>query len=329
MRSPFIKHIDGGGGKEKIRLNKRVATFLCCLLISILFWLLMTLSKEYTITVIYPVSYINVPKDKVIANTLPSEINLEIKSKGFFLLAYKFRNPQTVYVDLNEKRPLPTKNHYYLLTNLQAGKLTEQFSNRISIQRVIPDTVFLNFNKKITRRVPVKANLSLTMDSRYQQSDSVKLIPAFVDISGAADVVSKIDHVETVPVSVKNIDRQQMISLTIANDSGKSGIELSTSKVKALVNVMKYTEASIELPIEAINLPAGYSLKSFPDRVIVKYNVAFNNYEKINAQQFRAVIDYKKAEPGSNKLRITLERFPAEIRSVKLNPEKVEYILKK
>lgn len=329
MRSPFIKHIDGGGGKEKIRLNRRVATFLCCLLISILFWLLMTLSKEYTITVVYPVSYTNVPKDKVIANNLPSVINIEIRSKGFFLLAYKFRDPQKVYVDLNESRPLPTKNHFYLLMNMQIGQLTEQFSNRISIQRIIPDTVFLNFNKKITKRVPVKANLTLTMDSRYQQSDSVKLIPEFVEISGAADVIGKIDHVETVPVSIKNVDKQQSITLIIANDSAKGDIEFSTTKIKAVVNVTKYTEASIELPIEAINLPAGYSLKSFPDRVSVRYNVAFDNYEKINAQQFRAVIDYKKAEPGSNKLRIVLEKFPDDIRSIKLNPEKVEYILKK
>jgi YbbR domain-containing protein len=329
MRSPFIKNIEPGAKKEKILLNKRVATFLCCLFISLLFWLLMTLSKEYTIIVTYPVGYINAPKDKVISNKLPSSINIEIRSKGFFLLAYKFREAQTVYVDLNESRPLRSRNYFYLLTNAQINKFTDQFSSRIKILEVIPDTIFLNFNKKITKRVPVKANLTLNIDSRYQQSDSIKLVPGFVDISGAADVISRIDHVETVPVTIQNIDRSQTITLAIAVDSVKKEFELSATKVKALVNVVKFTEANIELPIEAINVPAGYTLKSFPGKVNVKYNVAFDNYEKINAQQFRAVIDYKKTEPGSNKLRIILEKFPAEIRSVKLNPEKVEFILKK
>jgi YbbR domain-containing protein len=329
MKSPFIRNIDSGGGRETIRLNKRVVTFLCCLLISVLFWLLMALSKEYTITVTYPVSYINAPKDKVIANKLPRQIDILIRSKGLFLLAYKFRKPQTVYIDLNGRRPLTERNHYYLLTNAQAGKLTEQFSTRIKLLEIYPDTILLNFNRKIVKRVPVKANLKLSMDSRYQQADSIKLIPGYVDISGAADVISKIEYVETVPLSIKNVDKPQSIILYIKNDSSNGEVELSTTKVKALVNVKKFTEASIELPIEAINLPAGYSLKSFPDKVTVKYNVAFDNYEKINAQQFRAIIDYSKAEEGSNKLRIILEKFPEDIRSVKLSPEKVEYILKK
>ncbi|HEX8514782.1 MAG TPA: CdaR family protein [Bacteroidia bacterium] len=329
MKSPFIKSLEPGAGKEKILLNKRVATFLCCVFISVLFWLLMTLSKDYTITIAYPVNYINSPKDKVIANNLPAEISMEIRSKGFFLLAYQFREPQTVYVDLNESHPMGPKNHHFLRTNLQLNKFTDQFSSRIKIQRIIPDTIFLNFNKKTIKRVPVKANVSLTMDSRYQQSDSILLDPAYVDISGAADIIDKIDHVETVPVSLENVDKKQTLMLTIKADSGKRGFEISSAKVKAVVNVIKFTEATIELPIEAENLPEGYTLKSFPDKVIVKYNVAFDNYEKITPQQFRAVIDYKKAEPGSNKLKISLDKFPADIRSVKLNPEKVEYILKK
>jgi YbbR domain-containing protein len=328
MRSPFIKNIEPGAKKEKILLNKRVATFLCCVFISVLFWLLMTLSKEYTISVAYPVVYTNSPKDKVIANNLPPAIQIEIRSKGFFLLVYKFREPQTVYVDLNESRPMG-QNHFYLLTNNQISKFTEQFSSRIKIQRIVPDTIYLNFNKKITKRVPVRSNLKLTVDSRYQQADPIKLVPGFVDISGAADVISRIDHVETVPMSLVNIDKSQSINLKIAIDSVNSEYELSATHVRALVNVVKFTEANIELPIEAVNLPPGYTLKAFPDKVNVRYNVAFDNYEKINAQQFRAVIDYKKAEPGSNKLKITLEKLPADIRSVKLNPEKVEYILKK
>ncbi|MDF2438966.1 MAG: uncharacterized protein K0Q95_3342 [Bacteroidota bacterium] len=329
MRSPFIKTFEQDAGKEKIRLNKRVATFLCCVFISMLFWLLMTLSKEYVITVIYPVNYVNAPADKVVANNLPTSMSLEVKSKGFFLLAYKFHDPQTVHIDLNESKSLGEKNHYYLLTNSQVNKITHQFSSRVAIQRVIPDTIYLNYNKKIKKRVPVRANLSIDIDTRYQLSDSLQLNPSFVEVSGAADVISKIDHVETLPMSLKNVDKPQTIILRLKNDSVKGDVEMSVSEIKAFVNVKKFTEASIELPIEAINLPSGYSLKSFPDKVSVKYNVAFDNYEKINAQQFRAVIDYKKADPGSNKLKIYLEKYPIDIRSVKLSPEKVEYILKK
>lgn len=329
MRSPFIKNIEPSGAKEIIRLNRKVVTFLCCVFISILFWLLTALSKEYTITLSYPADYINPPKDKVVSNDLPDLINIDIQSKGFFLLAYKFKEPQIVNVDLKESRPSYSKNNYFLLTNSQINKITEQFSSRIKISRISPDTIFLNFNKKISKLVPVKAKLTLTLDNLYQQTDSIKLVPSFITISGAADVINHVNYVETLPVTVNDVNSSQEVPLTIINPSRKGDIQLSASQVKARVNVKKFTEATIELPLEAINLPIGYSLKSFPDKVTVKYSVAFDSYDKINALQFRAVIDYKKAEPNSNKLKIVLEKYPDEIRSVKLNPEKVEYILKK
>jgi YbbR domain-containing protein len=329
LKSPFIKNRDPLVGKEKIRLNRKVVTFLCCVFISVLFWLLTALSKEYTITVSYPANYVNAPKDKVVSNDLPEKINIDIRAKGFFLLAYKFRQPQIVNIDLKYSRPLTARNNYYLLSNSQINKVTEQFSARIQIQSISPDTIFLNFNKKITKLVPVKANLTLSFDNLYQQTDSVKLIPDFIAISGAADVIRNVDHLETIPMNIKNVNHSQEIVLYIKEPSRKGEIQLSTPKVRAIINVKKYTEATIELPIEAINLPIGYTLKSFPDKVNVKYNVAFDNYDKINAQQFRAIIDYKKAEPNSNKLKVILDKYPEEIRSIKLNPEKVEYILKK
>lgn len=328
MKSPF-KNTTPEGGKEKVRLNRRVATFLACLALSVLFWLLMNLSKEYTIVVSYPAEYVNTPTDKVISNLLPNNIDLEIRARGFFLLAHKLKEAQVVNIDLGDSRPSSIKNYYYLLTNQRMNKITEQFSSRIRVLRVIPDTIFLNFNKKITKRVPVKANLTLSIDNQYQQSDSVKLVPAFVDISGAADVIAKVNYIETVPVSLKNVNASRNVALDLVNNTATGEVELGIKQVKAMISVKKYTEASIDLPVEAINLPAGYSLKAFPDKVTVKYNVAFDNYGKINALQFRAVIDYKKAEPNSNKLKIVLEKYPAEIRSVRLFPEKAEYIIKK
>jgi len=328
VRIPFLKTVRGPA-KEKVRLNRRVATFLACVALSVLFWLMMNLSKDYTIVVSYPVEYVNTPQDKVISNQLPQTIDIEIRARGFFLLAYTFREAQTVLIDLDDSKPSVIKNYYYLLTNQRMNKITEQFSSRIRIQRVIPDTIFLNFNKKITKRVPVKANITMTTDNQYQQSEPIRLQPDYVNVSGAADVVDKVDFIETAPVSLKNVNASRSVSLDLITNTELGEIELSPKQIKALISVKKYTEGSIDLPVEAINLPSGYSLKAFPDKVTVKYNVAFDNYGKINALQFRAVIDYKKAEPNSNKLKVVLEKFPAEVRSIKLFPEKVEYILKK
>ncbi|MES2139653.1 MAG: CdaR family protein [Bacteroidota bacterium] len=329
MKIPFFNTIPNASEKGGIRLNRRVVTFLFCLLASAFFWVTMSLSKDYTIELSFPVSYVNRPSDKVISNNLPETIDIDVRSSGFNLLIYKFkRKKEPVLIDIKGSKPLRIKNHYYLLTNSRIDKVTSQFDD-IKVVKIYPDTLFLNFSKKISKTVPVKANLKLDFDKLYQQTDSIKLNPNHIKISGAADLIDKIKYVETEPVYLKNITDSLSLKLRILKTPDLKMMDLSQSSVQATVNVTKFTEATIELPIEVENLPSGYVLKLFPDKVSIKYSVAFQNYEKINALQFRVVVDYLKMEPGSNKLKVQLLKYPSEIRSVKMNPEKVEYIIRK
>ncbi len=330
MKFTLLKKINSSTKKENIHLNRRVITFLICVLISVFFWLMMSLSKEYNISVSFPVKYVNIPEDKVLSNQLPPFIDIDIKASGFNLLIYKFKqHRETILIDINDSKSLSYKNHYYLFTGSRIDKITAQFNNQIKILKISPDTIFLNFNKKVSKTVPVKANLHVNFDNHYQQTDSIQLTPSSITISGAADVINKINQVETVPVNLRNITKTISLDLAILKTPELKLVDLSQSKVHAIVNVEKYTEASVELLIEVENLPAGYSLKIFPDKVSVKYNVAFDDYEKINALQFSAVVDYAKIEQGNNKLKIQLIKYPSEIRSIKLSTEKVEYIIRK
>ncbi len=316
--------------KEGVKLNGKVITFLFCVIASLFFWLMMSLSKEYSIVVNFPVKYINFPADKVIANHLPENIDIEIESTGFNLLVYKFkRQNEEILMDIKDSKPLALKNHFYLLGNSRIDKITSQFSDDIRILRVYPDTVFLNFNKKLTKRVPVKSNMKINFQNQFQQRDSIILTPSSIDISGAADVLDKINSVETAPVELNNVNKSVSMKLNILQNKELKFVELSQQKVQATVNVTKYTEANIDLQIEVVNLPLGFGLKTFPDKINVKYNVAFDNYEKITTASFRAIVDYKKIETGSNKLKVILVKFPSEIKAIKINPERVEYIIKK
>lgn len=290
----------------------------------------MSLSKEYTIELNFPVTYINSPIDKVVSNRLPETIDIEIKSSGFKLLIYKLRQKnESLFIDIKDAQALPLKNHYFLLTNSRVDKITSQFSNDIKIIKIYPDTIFLDFSKKISKIVPVKANFKVAFDKTNLSTDSIILSPAVVRISGTADQIAKITYVETEPLSLKNSSDSLSLKLNILKTPELKLLEFSPQTVQAVIRVTKYTEASIDLPIEVENLPTGFGLKIFPDKVSIKYNVAFQNYEKINALQFRAVVNYAKIEPSSNKLKIQLVKCPSEIRSVKMDPEKVEFIIRK
>jgi len=330
MKKSLLSIFKSADSNVPVKLNKKLITFFMCILLAMFFWLLMNLSKDYTITVSFPARYTHLPQDKVLANSLPEHIDMEITSRGFNLLFYKLKNKvEDVTIDLKDAKPLISKNHYYLLTNSRLDKIKAQISSSMRIVRVLPDTIFLNYNKKISKRVPLKANYSLAFDTQFQLVDTVALLPSMVEISGAADLIDKISELETEPIELKNINKSQTIYAAILKNKSLELVEIKPAKIQLKINVQKYTEASIDLPIEVENLPAGYALKTFPDKVQVKYNVAFKDYDKINVSLFKAVVDYSKIEAASNHVKVVLVKYPSSVRAMKINPEKVEYIIKK
>jgi hypothetical protein len=330
LKSPLFKNINNTPSKEGVRINRRVVTFIFCLIVSAFFWVMMSLSKEYSIEIKFPVSYINFPIDKVISNQLPTTIDIEIKSTGFNLLVYKIKQKRdTVFIDAKDSKHLPKKNNFYILPNARIDKIASQFNNNIRIMKIYPDTIFLNYNKKKSKQVSVKANIKVDFANQYQQSDSIQLTPNFITVSGASELVDKINFIETKTIKLKKVSDTISIQLQIIKTPNLKLVDLSQLTVKAKINVTKYTEASIELPIEVENLPSGFTLKTFPDKITVKYNVAFKKYESITTHQFKAIVDYSKIELKNNKLKIELVKFPSDIRAIKISPEKVEYIIRK
>lgn len=290
----------------------------------------MSLSKEYTISISFPVKYTNLPTDKLIVNQLPETIDIEIRSSGFNLLIYKLKqHKETIMLDINDAKSTQVKNNYFINCNNHLDKVTGQFNSAIKVVHIKPDTVFINYNKKISKTVPVKINLNIEFAEQYQQTDSIQIEPQTIEIMGTKEVLASIEFVETAVTNLKGVDKTVLIDLKLVKSLFMKQVEFSQEYVKVKVNVTKFTEAIVELPVEVDNLPNGLTLKTFPDKISVKYQVAYDDYGKINSSDFKIAVDYSKIEEGSNKLKVQVLKSPVNVRSIKLSNERVEYIIRK
>ena len=87
--------------------------FTLFILVSVVFWFLTKLSKEYESTVVYPVSYENLPNDKLLQEEPEKEISIHIKATGFKIISGKLL-PRTLKINATNLR-LKSKTDYYLL----------------------------------------------------------------------------------------------------------------------------------------------------------------------------------------------------------------------
>jgi hypothetical protein len=310
-------------------LSRKVILFMTCVFFSAFFWLITALNRSSQATFHVPVTFTNLPKDKVLMGKLPDELQLDVKGSGMklFMMSLK-KGLSGLVVDFSTLRKL--RENVYAFSPGNNYYLAKMLSSELEVVRVKPDSLFFTFNNSYYRSVPVKPDVMVEFEQMFNLAEKVKAEPSYVVISGDSNLVKKIDTVYTEKLILSSLNKsvKQKARLIFPEEFGHNLFSSST-EVTLEINVDKYTESEIEVPLEVLNVPAGMKVKTFPDKVKIKFQVGMNTFEKITAGMFRAVIDFNNSDPNKNYMKINLVTYPSSVRNIKLIPEKAEFLLNK
>ena len=312
-------------------MNKRFSAFLVCLVVAALFWFLNALSKNYNAAIILPVVYQNLPNNKILTRKLPETISIELNAQGFLILAYqyKFIN-DSILIDAGNLNIRAVEDHYEarMTTASKLYRIARQFSPEVKINRISPDTIYFAFGNKKRKEIPVKLNYSISYEKQYRLRDRIIFTPSTISISGLDKTVDAIEFFDTDSLVLKEVNNTITTELPLKVPEQYSTLQVSAKSVHVTVPVEKYTEASVEVPIEVINLPQDRGMKIFPEKVQITYIVGFSDFDRVSEQMFAARVDYLKRDNG-NRLSVEITRHPDFVKILKQDPSKVEYLIRK
>lgn len=312
--------------------RKKLYVFLFCFIVSSFIWLIIKLSDEYSEVHTYPLVYSNIPSGKVLINETDTVLTLNLKSKGFRLLSSSmFFKPQTIVVDIAtilHKRK-NSKNGYFIVASEINQAVGEQIHQQNHIISITPDTLFFSLVDKYSKKVPVKTMVNITYAQQYGLSDSVIVFPDSVVLNGPKEIIDSINHITTVTRTLSNVSSSQVLMLSFP-DSKEKLISVKPTTVSVFIPVDKYTESKVEVPVVISGSEKTLSVKTFPEKVTVTYVVPLSKYKKIDAGRFTATADISKAKStNAKKLKVEITKQPSFVRILKIEPEKIEYILLK
>jgi hypothetical protein len=140
-------------------INRDVFVFAFFLFLSSIFWYLNSLGKENEAGIIYPVKYTNIPRDRIINDISPSEVDLFLKGPGYSLLKLKIsgkKSPLNIDISkVNYKRiPGEKSLNYFIVSSGLTKSLNVQMRSGCEITSIKPDTLFFTLDR-------VTANSSL------------------------------------------------------------------------------------------------------------------------------------------------------------------------
>ncbi len=301
--------------------------FLVFVMISTIFWLLIKFSKEYTTLVKFTVIYTSVPKDVVWDEVPKNYLYISTMASGFQHLGYAFGGKK-IYLDMSEIRSLGN-DQYFLLPEEQISSIMHQFPSNLELVYRNPDSIFFDLSRKIEKKIPVILKDSLSLAPSFQFKGKALISPDSILISGPESLVSEIDEIETEVLLKENIRENNTESVRL-KPLNIDKVEMSESKVNVSLSVEQFTQNTIEVPIIIRNVPTGYLLKIFPDKIDVTFNTALSNFESINPSLFHVIADYNKIDVDNSQfIPLDLKLLNDKAELVKFEPSEVEFLLRK
>jgi len=312
-----------------IRLNRNIITYLICVVIASILWFLNTLNQDYSAEISYPVRYVNFPQGKYPISSLPGQIGLEVKAKGFALLGYRIRTsflPINLNVSAYSTQTSDKDSilEYTLNMNNLKDKISNQLSQDIKLQSINPEKIIFRLARSIDRKIAVVPDLRYTLKRQYI-IDNIRVHPDSISVSGPAPLIDTLQKVYTHPIKLKNIGKNVTLTTEL---SPIPDCRFANVPIEVEVLVEQFTEAKKTIPITPLNVPDSLTIRLFPDYVNISYEIGLSKYEKVSDDDFTFTVDYPGTS-GNPYLEVKARHLPSYIKNPNFFPQKVEYILER
>ncbi len=310
--------------KQKVeRTNKHSAfTFLIFLVISTAAWFLVKLSENYVTQTTFRLQMEEVQADKWISSDEQS-VKMSLNIDGFHTLRYKMIRDRVVTIPLNEvSYRLENGNTYSFSSQYVAEKVAEKLNINASDITMNDAKIYFTLDALKSKVVPVVLQSNVTTARQYDIYGIPTLDPSSVTVYGPQEVIDTIKTVRTEPLIMNNVS--QNFNATLPLDLLGGRIHSNVKEVKAEVQVEKFTEMDVEVPIKMTD---SLKMRFFPETMTVKCLVAMRDYASITPENFAVAVDKQQLKAMQPLLEVRLASWPPTVQILSTRPDKVEYLI--
>ena len=312
------KSIDGFLTKTGLKEDRGV--LITCIALSLFFWILVKLSKNYTTSKEVRFSY-SLPTDKAFSAYPTQSYEVDIQGTGWDLI-YEYFSGNQVRLNYDLSNP---ENLVFNQMRLRNDIRKEFSSQDISLASFNYDGFQIQLEERTEKKVPIDLVVSLSFAPQYHLRDSLLLLPDSVLLSGPQSFV---DTIYNWPTELLKLDQlKQSVDREVSLIKPPPETQISLQSIKVAVAVEQYTEKILEVGVEIVNTED--SLRVFPDKIELTCVVGLSKYNDLTADSFLLTADFAKAPISKikNTIPLQLAYKPSFVESVFYRPKSVSFFI--
>ena len=306
------------------KTSREVLLFVFFLVLSGIFWLMLTLNDTYEHEIAIPVRITNIPKDVVLTSEEIDTLKLTVRDKGLVIFSYLYGDA-TPSLKINFKLG-DRGNGTGLISGAELQYLIDKrLRSSTRVSSIKPNHLLYYYNTGAHKRVPVRWRGRVIPEQLYFISH-VDYSPDSVTIFAPEEKLDSIKVIYTETLNSVGFRDSLQLHCKLRR---VEGVKIVPDNVHITFTTDLLTEESIDgIPVEGINMPAGKVLRTFPAKVRVKFVSGVNVYRNLKVSDFRVVADYNELKDRtSEKCNIYLQQMPQGISRVVIEPRQVDYLI--
>lgn len=292
--------------------------------ISLFIWLTSALSEQHSARIPLFLGYIDLDTEQYLENTALQKVDVICSGSGFRLMMARMF-PQTLSVSSNNIEQ--QKESFKLKTSLLAMYVENHFDGTLVMDINSVDAIQTPIRKATKRPLAVRISEPIELQPGYDWTSDFSFTPDTIYAYGPEELVQSLDyaylkHDLTSPIS-ENLD--VIFELKSENEAL---LNWSQTQVRAQRSLDRFTEYNIRIPIEFLNNDKKLEVQLIPRYTELNLSVPIGLLKNIKPTDFRVVCEYLEND-DSNRLPLRVLKSPEQVRILKLNPEEIQFFVRK
>jgi hypothetical protein len=287
------------------------------------FWFFNALNKDYSALISYPVEFDFQTDSIVVLDPLPENVRVDVSSGGWNL----FR--RTLWFSVTPIRiSLDNPTDIKFLTRSSLLPIVTDHLNELQVNYLLTDTLFINVERKISRRVNIRVDsAAISIRNNHEITSPVSIEPDQVTIYGPVSLVNNLEeeYYVMIPQNRINDDISTQIDIPLPYPDLMESIP---PRVNVSFSVDRFENDRIRIPVEMLNFPEDNGLQLEDTILTVSYIIRRDLKEEFNVSDFGVTVDYKMMNSDDSTIVPIIIYYPEVISEVTLIPDTLQLIVR-
>ena len=303
--------------------NKNLHIAIFSTLFAVALWLSITMGYEYQTAVSVPLVLENIKPNRSLAKAVPPAVSVKVHASGWQLVGLYFVPDVRYVLDLSD-----ISNRFSFVTSkdiMERLKLPQG----IHTVDIKPDTIVVVLDDKIKKTVPVEPVVTMTFREGYGVVGDITSIPDSITLTGAKDLLDKIDRWQTDPLIFPNL-KSDVNTRVGVSDTMSYGITPFPAAVAVQIDIQPIAEKSFKgIPVEVNQVPGNRVVVLIPPKIDIIVRGGIEQVAAVEQKDFSSYIDYKSILLDTTGSITPVVTTPKDIKIVRQDPERLQYVVRK